>query len=491
VAGAIAVSYHVPVSLVAKATEISTTFEDYKKVNPIKYPIKSIYFSFLILITLVIIFGAIWAGLYLARELTVPLERLEKGVNEVGRGNFNVEVVSPGNDEISRVLSSFNKMTSDIRESRNRLESTNLQLEEKRRYVEAVLSNVSAGICSVDANFEITTINKSASTLLKLPLANIQGKSIHEVFTGELQDLRASILEIFESKSRETIFKYLNLVSEEGEPISILVNLTPLYDDGGVFNAMILVLDDITHLIKAQREAAWREVARRIAHEIKNPLTPIKLSAQRLQKKLSGLLSNKEDGDFLQECTGTIVRQVDELKEMVNEFSQYARLPSANPQLNDLNSAIAEVASFYQQAHRAVEFHLRLNHDLPVFPFDREQIKRVLINLLENAVSALGESKTKGIVTIASSFRPHDGIVLIEVTDNGPGISNQILPLLFEPYFSTKKEGTGLGLAIAKRIISDHDGYIRASSQNGVKDVGACFTIELPINRSGEVMHGS
>lgn len=489
--GAIAVSYYVPVSLVTKATEISTTFADYKKVNPIKYPIKSIYFSFLVLITLVIIFGAIWAGLYLARELTVPLQRLEKGVNEVGKGNFDVEVVSPGNDEIARVLSAFNKMTSDIRESRNRLQSTNLELEEKRRYVEAVLSNVSAGICSVDANFEITTINKSAAALLKLLPKQVQGRNIRDVFVGELADLGTAFREIVETKGRETIFKYLNLVSERGEPISVLVNLTPLYDDQGEFQAMVLVFDDITHLIKAQREAAWREVARRIAHEIKNPLTPIKLSAQRLQKKFAGLFSKKEEEDFLQECTETIIRQVDELKEMVNEFSQYARLPAANPQPNNINSAVAEVVVLYQQAHRNIEFRLNTDEEIPVFSFDREQIKRVLINLLENAVAALDATKPNGIITVTSRFRRAMGVVVIEVADNGPGISNQILPLLFEPYFSTKKEGTGLGLAIAKRIISDHDGYIRASSQSGVKDGGACFTIELPVHRAGEVVHES
>lgn len=491
VVGALSVNYYVPVSLVTKATEISTTFEDYKKVNPMKYPIKSIYFSFLVLITLVIIFGAIWAGLYLARELTVPLERLEKAVNEVGRGNFDVEVANPGNDEIARVLGAFNKMTSDIRGSRTRLQTTNTELEEKRRYVEAVLSNVSAGICSVDAQLEITTINKSAATLLRLHPKQVQGRKIDEVFVNELLDLKLAIQEIVESKGRETIFKYLNLVSDRGEPMSVLVNLTPLYDDRGIFQAMVLVLDDITHLIKAQREAAWREVARRIAHEIKNPLTPIKLSAQRLQKKFSGSFSKKEEADFLRECTDTIIRQVDELKEMVNEFSQYARLPSANPQPHNLNAAIAEVVVLYQQAHRNIKFRMNTDEEIPVFSFDREQIKRVLINLLENSVAALEAHKIDGTITVTSRFRKTAGVVVIEVSDNGPGISSQIMPLLFEPYFSTKKEGTGLGLAIAKRIISDHDGYIRASSQSGVKDGGACFTIELPVHRAGEVLYES
>lgn len=489
--GAITVSYYVPFSLVTKATEIATTFDDYRKVNPIKYPIKSIYFSFLILITLVIIFGAIWAGLYLAREMTVPLDRLERAVHEVGSGNLNVEIVVPGNDEIARVLQAFNKMTVDLRDNRDRLESTNIELEDKTRYVEALLSNVSAGISSVNSRFEITTMNKSAATLLQLDAANCIGGTMEEVFTGKLLELKQAVKDVVEGAARETVFRYLNLVSGTGEPISILVSLTPLYDDAAQFQGMVMVLDDITHLIKAQREAAWREVARRIAHEIKNPLTPIKLSAQRLQKRFIGILGRPEDEALIKECTDTIVRQVDELKEMVNEFSEYARLPAANPMPNNLNSAIAEVVVLYQQAHRNVTFRLSLSDDIPVFPFDREQIKRVVINLVENAVTAFPPDKRDPLVTITTRYRMTAKVVVIEVSDNGPGISGQILPLLFEPYFSTKKDGTGLGLAIAKRIVSDHDGFIRASSQSGVKDGGACFTIELPIQRAGEVRYES
>lgn len=489
--GAISVSYFVPFSLVTRATEIATTFEDYKKVNPIKYPIKSIYFSFLVLITLVIIFGAIWAGLYLARELTVPLERLEQAVHEVGSGNLDVEVISPGNDEIARVLQAFNKMTVDLKDNRDRLEATNIELEDKTRYVEALLANVSAGITSVNSQFTVTTMNKSAANLLKLEAETSIGRPMQEVFSGERSELSRAISEIIDSESRDTVFRYLNLVSAAGEPASILVSLNPLYDDQKKFQAMVMVLDDITHLIKAQREAAWREVARRIAHEIKNPLTPIKLSAQRLQKRLLGVMGKPEEESLVQECTSTIIRQVDELKEMVNEFSEYARLPAANPVLNNLNAAIAEVATLYQQAHRNVNFRMNLAEDIPMFSFDREQIKRVLINLLENAVAAFDLKKADPMVTITTRFRANPGVVVLEVADNGPGISSQILPLLFEPYFSTKKEGTGLGLAIAKRIISDHDGFIRASSQSGVKDGGACFTVELPVQRAGEVRYES
>lgn len=490
VIGALAVSYFVPVSLVTKATQVSTTFEDYRKVNPLKYPIKSIYFSILILITLLIIFVAIWVGLYIAREMTVPLEHLEKAVNEVGSGNLDVEITSTGNDEISNVLRSFNKMTVDLKEHRDQLERTNLELDEKRHYVEAILTNVSAGVCSIDRNFVITTINKSAATLLGLENTEWENQPSGKIFAGELVQLNSAIHEVVEGEQKETVFKYLNLVSNDGHPVSVLVSMTPLYSEAGSYQGLVMVLDDVTHLIKAQREAAWREVARRIAHEIKNPLTPIKLSAQRLQKRFTGMNTELKEREIFKECTETIIRQVDELKEMVNEFSQYARFPAANPMPNDLNAAIAEVITLYQQGHRAIRFELMADEDLPVFPFDREQIKRVLINLLDNAVAVMQDTKNAK-VTIRTRFEPTLGIIKLEVADNGPGISNQIMPMLFEPYFSTRKEGTGLGLAIAKRIISDHDGYIRANSQNGVKEGGACFTIELPLSRAGEVIHES
>ncbi len=488
--GALAVNYFVPVSLVTKATQVSTTFEDYKKVNPLKYPIKSIYFSILILITLLIIFVAIWVGLYMAREMTVPLEHLEKAVNEVGSGNLDVEINSTGDDEISKVLRSFNRMTVDIREHRDRLQSTNQELDEKRRYVEAILSNVSAGVCSIDRNYVVTTVNKSAATLLGFDSEIWLGELTNKVFVGDLAQLDSAIHEVVDGEQRDTVFKYLNLVSVDGHPVSVLVSMTPLYGESNEYQGMVMVLDDVTHLIKAQREAAWREVARRIAHEIKNPLTPIKLSAQRLQKKFIGMAENEQDKGIFQECTDTIIRQVDELKEMVNEFSQYARFPAANPLPNDLNEAISEVIALYRQGHKGIEFNVVTEEDLPVFPFDREQIKRVLINLLDNAVAVIRD-KPAGKISVHTRLEPTLGIVKIEVTDNGPGISNQIMPLLFEPYFSTRKEGTGLGLAIAKRIISDHDGYIRANSQIGVKEGGACFTIELPLSRAGEVVHES
>ncbi len=487
IVGAMAVSYHLPVSLVDKVDEISSTFADLRDVNPLKYPIKTIYFSILILITLLIIFVAIWVGLYLARELTVPLENLAKGVEEVGSGNLDVVIPTRGSDEIAMVSSAFNQMTSDLKENRNRLETANEELDEKRNYLEAILSNVSAGVCSVSYDGTITTINKSAASILGVSSEQALNEKLPALLVGAWSELQESIRQVLKTGGKETIFKYLNLSSRDGRPLSLLVTITPLYDSVDRYIGLVLVLDDITHLIKAQREVAWREVARRIAHEIKNPLTPIKLSAQRLQKRY---MEKVEESEIFRECTDTIIRQVDELKDMVNEFSQFARFPAANPMPNDLNAAIAEVVGLYRQAHKGVDFIFEPDQRIPVFSFDRDQIKRVVLNLFENAAAAM-QGQEPGGVLVRTEFNPETRMAVVEVSDTGPGISEEVMPMLFEPYFSTKKDGTGLGLAIAKRIVNDHDGYIRVSSLGNGSVYRTRFTIELPVQRSIEVVHGA
>jgi len=225
-------------------------------------------------------------------------------------------------------------------------------------------------------------------------------------------------------------------------------------------------------------------VARRIAHEIKNPLTPIKLSAQRLQKRYLDKLDNDP---VFKECTDTIIREVDGIKDMVNEFSQFARFPMANPVPNDLTDVIGEVVSLHRQADRGITFNFKPDAAVPTFSFDRDQIKRVIMNLVDNAVAATKEQENAEI-ELTTAFRREAGIVVIQVADTGQGIPEDVLPMLFEPYFSTKKEGTGLGLAIAKRIINDHDGYIRAASMRQGEHFSTVFTVELPVNRTNEVL---
>lgn len=473
VLGVIAVSDYIPVSLVNKVDEIASVFDDYKDTNPLKYPMKTTYLLILMMITLVIIFVAIWIGLYMAREFTVPVERLVYGAQAVGAGNLDFSIIASGHDEITVLVESFNKMTQDLRENRERLIQTGADLERRRRQLEAVLGNIGTGVIAVASNGEVTTFNPSAARLLQISSEQALYRPYSEILKGEAFPLIGMIDRAIVNPNPEAA----QLSFRTGDSVKVLaVIATPLMENESQWGAVV-VIDDMTHLIKAQREMAWREVARRIAHEIKNPLTPIKLSAQRLQRRMGNYRGN--DAELLQECTETIIKHADGLKEMVNEFSSFARFPEVSPTPNDLHAAILEVVRLYSQAHSEIYFKLEQDSKLPIFEFDRDQIKRVIINLLENGVSALkfqSASKSREMI-LATHYHEQLQMAVIEVADNGPGMSDEVKDRVFEPYFSTKKEGTGLGLAIAKRIVNDHDGFIRVHSSPGV---GTRFLIELP-----------
>ncbi|MBY0471044.1 HAMP domain-containing protein [bacterium] len=482
--GVLVVNTYIPVSLVNKVDEIASVFDDYADTNPLKYPIKTAYFVILVMITLVIIFVAIWIGLHIARELTVPVERLVFGAQAVGAGNLDFKIDSGGQDEISVLINSFNKMTQDLRENRERLTQASSDLEKRRLQLEAVLTNVGTGVIVVDRSGEVMTFNRAVSQLLDVKIENILGKKYSDVLTGDSQpivELVKRVLDLAQIKgtkqSDEPEVEQWN--ARIGDATRALAAVaTPLRDSHHSSPwGVVVVIDDMTHLIKAQRETAWREVARRIAHEIKNPLTPIKLSAQRLQRRLSSFRG--KDGALLKECTDTIISHADQMKDLVNEFSSFARFPEVNPTQGDLNRALMEVVALFQQAHPGIQFWFTPENRLPVFEFDQDQIKRVLINLLDNAVSALQMNPPTRVkwVKIETHFNDQLQMAVLTVKDNGPGMSDQVKERLFEPYFSTKAEGTGLGLAIVKRIINDHDGFIRVQSN---LEEGTQFLIELP-----------
>jgi two-component system nitrogen regulation sensor histidine kinase NtrY len=266
------------------------------------------------------------------------------------------------------------------------------------------------------------------------------------------------------------------MVTIRGQTLTLLVSLTVLKDEEGDHKGIVAVFEDLTHLLKAQRALAWREVARRIAHEIKNPLTPIQLSAQRLRKRFLDHLEGEDVGVF-DECTATIVKQVGELKFLVDEFSSFARMPAANPAPNDLNKLVEEGLVLFHEGHKDVHFDFKPCSDLPPCNVDRDQIKRVLLNLLDNAVTAIDDEQ--GTVTIATDYDEQLQMARLEVADNGPGIRPEDRGKIFEPYFSTKHGGTGLGLAIVSKIVADHNGYIRVrdNDPNGTR-----FVIELPVH---------
>jgi len=338
--------------------------------------------------------------------------------------------------------------------------------------METVLANVTAGVISINSQGVITTINKFAAKLLRLDTEQIIGRNFREVLDPEQLPVIRDLLRDLIGSGKDTIRRQINIDLADSR-LTLLVNVTTLKDDNQEFIGTVVVFDALTELLKAQRMAAWREVAKRIAHEIKNPLTPIQLSAQRLRRRYEG--SFQANDTVFDECTRMIIKQVDELKNLVNEFSNFARMPASNPTANDLNEVIAEALVLFQEGHRDIVFRFSPDETLPHFSLDREQIKRVVINLLDNAVAAVGDD---GTVELATSYNQSLQLATLTVSDDGCGISEQDKPRLFEPYFSTKKSGTGLGLAIVSTIVSDHNGYIRVRDN---EPHGTRFIVELPV----------
>ena len=478
VVGVVVVNYYVPNSLVNKMKEITESYHEFRQLKILKNPIRTGYIITLFLITTVIVFFAYWMGVYLANSMTKPLQELVDATRAVADGNLGVQIETFAADEIGMLVQSFNRMTDDLRKKQLALNTSNEELfrinqesERRRRYMEIVLRNVAAGVISVDSEGTITTINMSAEKLLSINPGSVLGKNFREVLRDSHLDIVKESLKDLVMAKQDTINRQIFL-DVHGSRLALHLHLTLLRDETGDIMGTVLVLDDLTQVMKAQRMAAWREVARRIAHEIKNPLTPIQLSAQRLRKRYLSRFS--DDEKIFDECTEMIIKSVDELKTLVNEFSNFARMPAIQPEPNNINALIRETLTLYQEAHRGVRFNFTSDDRLPQLKIDRDQIKRVLINILENSVAAMDE---QGIIEISSSYDTELKMASIIIADNGPGIPPEDKSRLFEPYFSTKKTGTGLGLAIVSSIISDHNGFVRVRDN---EPRGACFVVELP-----------
>ncbi|MGE0616483.1 MAG: PAS domain-containing sensor histidine kinase, partial [Bacteriovoracia bacterium] len=450
VVGVVVVDAYIPISLVNKVGEIAGVFEDYKGTNPLKYPIKTAYFVILVMITLVLIFVAVWIGLYLARELTVPVERLVRGAQQVGSGNLDVSIEAAGQDEIAVLVDSFNKMTRDLKDNRARLTQASVDLEARKIQLEAVLANIGTGVIVVGRDGVITTFNRAAAQLLEIAPDRMLHARYDQALSGETVPLVELIERAFKAfqSNKDVPAEITHWNFKAPDNVRALAGIATPLRDAEAHWGVVVVIDDMSHLIKAQREVAWREVARRIAHEIKNPLTPIKLSAQRLQRRL-GHYRGKE-GEVLKECTETIVKHTDELKEMVNEFSNFARFPEITPAPNDIAKAIRETLTLFKQAHPQISMTFEPDTRMPTFEFDREQIKRVVMNLLDNAISALNAVHTAKLkeIRIQTHYNEALQMAVVSVEDNGPGMEEDVRSRVFEPSISTKQDGTGLGLAI-------------------------------------------
>ena len=479
VVGLLVLTRFVPGSFVNRLHAISKGLQEYRQLKMLKTPIKASHMITLSIVTLLIIFTSVWFGFYISKEVTVPINELAEATNRIASGDYEFFIDLETKDEMGLLVNSFNRMTRDLKTGKNSLESanrelvaSNLELEQRRLYMEIVLANVAAGVVSADARGRILTINKSAERMLNIKAKKIVGKNYKEILSRQNKKIVDDFIRNEGLLRKGFMHKQIRLTAENRQ-LTLLVSLNVLQDDRGGYLGLVAVLEDLTEIEKAQRMAAWREVARRIAHEVKNPLTPIQLSAQRLKKRYGNKLSDEDSKVFL-ECTEMIITQVDELKRLVNEFSNFARMPAANPVPSDIHEIIEESLTLYREAHKEISFVFNRSGKAPIFNLDREQMKRVMINLLDNAIEAM---EGRGAVVIDLGYDSVLKMVRIEVADDGPGIDSRNKARLFEPYFSTKKHGTGLGLAIVSTIITDHDGFIRVRDN---RPKGTKFIIELP-----------
>jgi len=473
----------IPKTHLLRLAEATRSLQELRRRQLQLSPLKVSHYLALIVVTLIALLAAIWLGFYMAREITTPIRHLAEGTLKVAGGDYDIHIDQEGQDEIGFLVQSFNKMTQDFKQGQAQLAAAYHQLSQshelistQKRDMEILLKNVAAGVIGLDADGRVTLINDSAVQMLQRQREEVLGQDARVLLPEGAYQRMAEVVAAARRSGRGTVERPLHLLLPN-QTLYLLLKTTVLKDEAGRDLGVVIVFEDLTELEQAQRLAAWREVARHIAHEVKNPLTPIKLAAQRLQRRYADHLG--EGGQVLKECTQIIVEQVDELKNLVNAFSRFARLPQLTLAPQDLNALIQETVLLYRESQPRVVLEFHPDSTLPLILLDREQVKRLLLNLLDNALASLG-----GVGTISISVRRHpaDGRVELTVADNGRGIPARDKLRIFEPYFSTKRGGTGLGLAIVNSIVAEHQGHIRVEDNI---PRGAKFIIDLPM-RGGD-----
>ena len=462
--------------LAARSRRMTKAFEDYNQLRVLKRPLTGVYLSFFLMVTLLILVSSIWMGLYLAKRITRPVQMLAAAAREIGAGRLDQHLEPQSDDEFGALTEAFNAMAGELATSRRKVERSTIELERKhqeverrRRYIETILERITTGVISVDASGAVTTINSAALRLLGLD-PSVVGQPVRAIFARS--DLEALSIALTGSGRGASMPVAQELaISRDGQELHLAVVATSLVGDSGIPEGQILVLDDVTPLIRAQKVAAWREVARRLAHEIKNPLTPIQLSAERLRRHFTDAPSGARA--LVDECTTTIVGEVESLKGLVDEFSQFARMPTPRTVPTDLRELIVNTLALYNGLFTEVNIEHQFADMGPV-RLDPEQIRRVIINLVDNAVEAM---ERRGNISVETQGDKPNHLVRIIVADDGPGIPLSEREKLFLPYYSTKRRGSGLGLAIVRRIIAEHGGNIDVGDN---VPRGTRFTIELP-----------
>ena len=484
VAGLVVVDTILPRSVVRRRAEIEQSYRQYKQLSLMRRPLVNNYILTLVLVSLVVVFGGTWLGFAIARSITGPIQRLAAGTQRVAEGHLDASIeMESGTDEIATLVGSFNQMTANLR-------GTHSALAERRRALETILGNITGGVVSIDRQARIETVNEAARVMLGIGEEAV-GMPFREWFASPRFGAVREILSELDKRSQKGEWDKLPpqrlSIEHDGGAVQVIATGVVLKSEEDESIGALLFFEDVTEILKAQRMEAWREVARRIAHEIKNPLTPIQLSSQRLRKRYGAELNSS----VFDECTRTIIDEVGVLKNLVSEFSNFARMPAGPHLPTDLGQLLEDSLVLFREGHRRVQFHLAVEENLPSLDLDRDGIRRVITNIVDNAVAALPlaaapvgeapvapESFAEGNVWLSARLDVAQEEVRIEIADDGMGMTQEVKARLFEPYFSTKAQGTGLGLAIVQTVLADHRAYIRVRDN---QPCGSRFVIEMPV----------
>ncbi len=479
--------YPVPQQLSQLADTVQRSYTQYANLVQLRRPLKSTFVLILTFVVLMSLIAAVYGAFFAAQRLVQPVQDLIAGTRAVAKGDYDTKLPLPSRDELGYLVTSFNDMTKRLARAREETRRSQQAVEAERAGLAVILARLSTGVVSLEANLTVRTANQAASAILGIDLEAAVGKPFDEsisdttLFTQFLAALK-SHLGAEDLDWREQ----LELLSDSGKRVLVCA-CTALPNDSGGAPGVVLVFDDITTLLQAQRDAAWGEVARRLAHEIKNPLTPIQLSAERMRRKFLGQM-NAQDAQILERATHTIVAQVDAMKQMVNAFSEYARAPDMHFSRFDLNQLITEVVDLYRVQDSSADLKLLLDPHLPAISADRMRIRQILNNLVTNSLEAL-EGRPGACIEIETHVAEEGpkqvASVAIVVADNGPGFHRDLIGTVFDPYVTSKPKGTGLGLAIVKKIVEEHGGRIEADNQ---RSGGARVRILLPLSDGARSM---
>lgn len=464
------------------AESVQSSYIEYKELSYLREQLKV---SFIIILTLVLlfsIFSAVWAAFYSARKLAAPVKDLAEGTRAIAEGNYSTRLPVPSNDELGFLVASFNDMTDKISQARDTASQSQHEAESQRTYLETVLSRLSSGVMVFDKEGNLEKSNVSAAQILQIETDSVENKNIVSLTTDFPKlDNFFECISINIEERLDDWREQITLSDKTGNQI-LIINGATLIESDGTSSGHVIVFDEITALIQGQRDAAWSEMARRLAHEIKNPLTPIQLAAERLRHKYLGKM-DAEDADMLDRMTNTIIQQVETMKDMVNSFSDYARSPDYNPEEIQIERLIQEGVDLFANLNGENKIELDIEANLSTVVGDEKKLRQVFNNLLTNAIDANSASEDNELKISAKKIET-DGSEMLEirVKDSGSGIESSVINNIFEPYITTKQKGTGLGLAIVKKIIDEHMGNVWL--ENNTDQAGACAVIRLPVTNS-------